>query len=291
MNPLDWHGPQFLLFYGTFGVFVLALLWLLRRGGETGMPIPSGLTDPYLIAFLRGGRREAVNVAVLSLIDTGLLRLDDDWLTASGPEAASQARRPLEKAVLARFRTPGREGAVLGDPEVAAALSQYDASLRNMGAFPGPETIRARVILYLAALVLLLGLAIAKIAVALSRGRHNVWFLVILAVGSVVGASIVAFPRRTGRGDALLADLRTLFQPLRRRVGQLKHGVEANEFAFLAAAFGVPLLAADSGSSAYRFFRKRESRSSSCGFAGGCGSGGSGCGGGGCGGGCGGCGS
>lgn len=289
MNPLAFYGPQFLLFYGLFGVLVIAALRLLRRGGETGMAIPSGLTDPYLIAFLRGGRREAVNVAVLSLIDTGLLRLEDERLAASGPEAAARARRPLEKAILERFQTPGREGAIVGDPGVAAALSQYESSLRNMGAFPGPATIRTRVFLYLAALALLLGLALAKIVVALSRGRHNIAFLALLAFGFVVWAAVVAFPRRTGRGDALLADVRTLFHPLRQRVGQLKHGVEANEFAFLVAAFGAPLLASGPVYSAYNAFRKRESRRSSSSSSG-CAACGSGCGGGGCGGGCGGCG-
>ena len=296
MNPLDLYGPQFLLFYGVFGVLVLAALWLRRREAEKGMPIPSGLSDPYLIAYLRGGRQEAVNVAVLALIDAGLLRLENERLTANGPEAPSRARRPLDRAILAHFQTSGTERGLLGDAGVRAALSEYEASLRSMGALPGPETMRTRVLFYLAALALLLGLALAKIVVALARGRHNVWFLVILAVGFVVGASLVAFPRRTSRGDALLADLRTLFTPLRHRVGQLKHGLEANEFAFLAAAFGVPLLPSGPEFSAFRVFRRRQSQSGSCSFSGGCGgascgsSCGSGCGGGSCGGGCGGCG-
>jgi uncharacterized protein (TIGR04222 family) len=298
VNPFDLSGPEFLLFYLVLGALVTIGVVLLRRSAESGPPIPGGVADPYLIATLRGGSKETLTVAVMTLIDSGLLRVEADGLVAAGPDAVVKARRPLEKAILERFATSSDERSLPGDPAVAAAVSKYEDSLRQMGALPGPEVIRARILRFLSALLLLWGVAAAKIVIALGRKRYNIEFLVILALLFAFAVALVSFPRRTARGDALLTDLRTLFSPLRQRIGTLKHGLEHNEFALLAGAFGLPLLAAANFGSAYRPFHKRTSASGcgySCGSTGSsCGSGGSSCGsscgGGGCGGGCGGCG-
>ena len=48
---------------------MLVALRVLQRSGEDG-PVPKlRAVDPYLIAYLRGGRPEAIRTAVLSLID------------------------------------------------------------------------------------------------------------------------------------------------------------------------------------------------------------------------------
>jgi len=94
-------------------------------------------------------------------------------------------------------------------------------------------------------------------------------------------------PHRTPAGDALLADLRTLFARLKERAHTLRPGGRSSEVALLMAVFGVRALSPIGFPYARQLFPKAtaSTSSSTCGSA--CGSS---CGGGGCGGGCGGCG-
>ena len=68
----------------------------------------------------------------------------------------------------------------------------------------------------------------------MARGRFNIGFLVIEAVVFVVLAGIVTHPRRTPAGNALLADLRTLFAGLKDRAGGFRPYQGGSDFALLA---------------------------------------------------------
>jgi hypothetical protein len=60
VNPFDLRGPEFLLFYTALSALVIIAVVMLRRKAESG-PIPRiDLSDPLLIAFLRGGHSEAM---------------------------------------------------------------------------------------------------------------------------------------------------------------------------------------------------------------------------------------
>ena len=74
------------------------------------------------------------------------------------------------------------------------------------------------------ALLVLVGLAGAKIWVALSRGRTNIGFLIVMTLIFSIVAVRSSRPFRTARGNALLADLRTLFRRLKDRAGSLRPG-------------------------------------------------------------------
>ena len=64
MNPFDLPGPQFLLFYIIFAGLVILGLVLWRRRAESSPSTPRiDLSDPYLIAYLRGGEKEVRRVA------------------------------------------------------------------------------------------------------------------------------------------------------------------------------------------------------------------------------------
>ena len=88
-NPLDFPGPQFLWFYVVVGAFVLILLYLVRGAMESGTTPRIETSDPYLIAYLRGGKNEAARVATVSLIDRGLLQEKDEKLVATDAAATS----------------------------------------------------------------------------------------------------------------------------------------------------------------------------------------------------------
>ena len=63
LNPFDLRGPEFLLFYLLLSVCVMVALVLTRRFAEAGEPTKVNLSDPYQIAFLRGGAPEVARLA------------------------------------------------------------------------------------------------------------------------------------------------------------------------------------------------------------------------------------
>src|SRR6185436_11482472 len=72
-------------------------------------------------------------------------------------------------------------------------------------------------------------------------------------------------PFRTARGDALLADLRTLFRRLKDRAGSLRAGGATADAALLAAVFGLSALPASGFAYAKRLYpRAATSSGSSC---------------------------
>ena len=291
LNPLDMTGPDFLVFYLALGVLTVVALVVARRAAESGDGPRVNLSDPYLIAYLRGGRNEAVRVATVSLVDRGLLEADGSNLKASGAVAAAGVRRPIEKALLKRFESAGEASSVFDDQEVAASTSELERSLREVKLLPDEATQRQRLGRLMLAMAVLWAVAGLKIVVALSRGRRNVGFLIVLAVVFAFAAAAASFRTRTARGDAVLADVRRLFEHLRSRVSSLRRGGSTAEATLLAAAFGISALPTLEWAYAQALYpRAARSNSSSCGSSCGsssCGSSsscGGGCGGGGCGG-------
>ena len=94
------------------------------------------------------------------------------------------------------------------------------------------------------ATAILLGIAIAKIAVALNRGRYNIGFLVIFAGGAVCGVWFLVRRPRTHLGNRMLQDLRRLFNALRQRAATIRPGAMTSDAMLLAAVFGISALPA-----------------------------------------------
>lgn len=293
MNPFDLRGPEFLLFYGILSAFVLVAVVLRRRAGDDTEGIPARIDDAYQLAVLRDGPVEAIRVAVLSLLDRRLLKAKEGRLEALAGE--DLARRPLERAILARYQAQGEAAAVFGDPKVTGALHDLEVELARAG-LVSEQRGRASPA-GLAGAAVLAAVAAGKIVVALSRGRTNVLFLVAAALAVSLGAVIVgARPRLTRRGEKAVALARRSFARLRTSAASISPGGGTNELALVFAVFGygaLPPLARELMTEA-RVAKKASGGGSSCGAS--CGasssscSGGSSCGGG-CGGGCGGCGS
>src|SRR5258707_10105630 len=68
MSPFDLRGPQFLVFYLILGTLVVTLLFMLRRLIDPAGPVKVDMSDPYLIAFLRGGENQILRVPTISLV-------------------------------------------------------------------------------------------------------------------------------------------------------------------------------------------------------------------------------
>jgi uncharacterized protein (TIGR04222 family) len=286
VNILDLPGPSFLLFYAVYAAIVLVIIRWFQGAGEEAQISLLEASDPYRIAFLRGGPAEAARVAALSLLDRGLLTADEAGSLAAKREAAQSVRRPVEAAVLSCFASGLPATAAASDPAVLAACEEYQVQLERGGFLPDARVTQSRRIHFFAALLLLGGMAGAKIVVALGRGRYNVGFLILLGVAALFLGYKACFPRQTAKGRAALAHLAKTFGGLKRRAGEIRPGGGSTDLAMLAAVFGfgaIPAVLADQ----YPAMLMRKGQGSDGGWSscgGGSCSGGSSCGGGGCGG-------
>jgi uncharacterized protein (TIGR04222 family) len=300
VNPFDLPGPEFLLSYLILSVVVIAALILLRRAAESGEASKIDLSDPYLIAYLRGGETEALRVALVCLIDRGLLIATGTQIKRADKAGPHSVRRPLEKAVLKTYEKPGATSSLFDDLDLQEACAELKAKLESSELLPDKSVMQARRVRLILAGCILGGVGVVKIIIALERGRTNVGFLIILMIVAMAIAVKLASPRLTGKGAALLADTQTLYAGLKDRATSIRPGGATLEVVMLAAAFGTGALAGDAFAYTRTLFPRAKSSSalsswgssscgSSCGSSGGS-SCGSSCGGGGCGGGCGGCG-
>ena len=292
MNPFELTGPWFLLFYAGLGISVLAALFFLRRSFEPSELPRSRLTDPYEIACLRGGVHAALRVAALGLIDSGLLKRSGETLEASGEASFDHE---IEELVWKKFKSPGRASEIFGLGPAAVSIQE---NLTARGLLPDRRQRDIRRGAKIAAIGVLSALSVARIVEALSHGRSNVLFLLLLTALFIVLALLFR-PKRTPAGDRMLAALQGLGRNLKARVSLLRSGQGSRDLVMAAALFGFGVLPGEFGY-AQEIFPKPD-RSSDGGSSSGCGSscgssssdsssssGCGGCGGGGCGGGCGG---
>jgi uncharacterized protein (TIGR04222 family) len=316
LNPFDWPGPDFLLFYAGLLAATVLLIWQWRRqaeGGVTGEEV--GLArelsqDPYEIAFLRGGRYEAVNVAVVSLLERGLLEAEAECLRTTAPEAVVTANAPLDRAILSRFASPLKTmntpaQVVYTDTTTMAEADHIGEILQAKGLLPNEDMRAGRKARLVGGVAVLWAVGLIKILLALSRGHNNVLFLVLLGVLTPVLLVLVSRRFRTTLGDKTYRWVLDLFAHLRDRRNSVGLNATGSELAFLAAVFGLARLPEAFGqvitplaltppATGSQAWGGGSCGSSCASFSGGsCGSGSScgGGGGGGCGGGCGGCGS
>ena len=284
MNPFDLSGPSFLVFYICVALIVVIALKLVIDGAEGGAPPALPLSDPYQIAWLRGGTPEAARIAVLSLTDRGLLAVSGDNLVNSS-HAQPVVREPIESAILARCRPFGTAAtAVLGDPGVERACAPYRARLERLQLMPDVAMRAQRYRGFTIASAILFGIALAKIVIAFGRNRYNVGFLLILTAIALGLVWLLVHRPRTHLGNRMLKDLKRLFRALRQRAATIRAGAMTSDAMLLAAVFGISALPATGFADFLRVYKKAASSGGGCGSS--CGSA---CGGGG-GGGCGGCG-
>ena len=291
MNPFDWAGPPFLLFYIALIGVTIATVHVVIRIAEDGPAPALPLADPYQIAWLRGGTPETVRIAVLSLLDREAIDLDVTGIVANPNKrsASAAAGSPIERAVLDCCG----EG-VIGlrqlatDPSVVAVAESCRRGLEQLKLVPTDEQMGRRRRLMAVAVFTLFVVALIKLVLALDRGHSNVVFLMLLAIASPFAIWLLVKLQRTRLGSRMLADLRQLFGALRGRAATIRRGEMTSEAMLLAAVFGLSALPTGSYSDLLQAYRSvdQAKSSSGCGSDGG---GGGGCGGGG--GGCGGCGS
>lgn len=288
MNPFDLRGPEFLLFFVVLAALVTCAAIFVRRRMEDAPREFDALSDPYAIAYLRAGALDAARTAAVSLAQRGLLAESDGKLAAADAPAGSAPSDSLERAILERG--DAAIGAAATDAAVEDVLEPRRELLVRRGLLPTADERRTRILVACAAAALLAGVAIAKVVIALGRGRTNVGFLVVLGVvATLLAIWLVLRPRRTPLGDRTVAHLMTLLGRAKDRAAQRPADVDAGELALLVAVYGAMAAPPAAFPAARALFFPPAPQGSSCGATtvSSCGSscgGGGGCGGGGCGG-------
>lgn len=297
MFPFNLPGPQFLVFYAVFAAVLILFYRFYAMSGSAGDKIRlSQLTDdPYQIAFLRGGAEEAVRVAIVNLVDRKLLEVAIAGVKAAAGDGAALVRRKLDVAILKSCEYWVNARNIWREPAVRAACMEYEAKLSARGLLLSASERSSRAFLKGVVLVLLGGVALARLAQAFSRGQGNIFFLIVLAVIALVIAWCIVGGYATATGREALKSLQILMQRVQRQVSKLQAGGTTNEALMLAAVMGIHALPAAAFPFVSALFPTpmqtaaagNRDRSSSCGSSSSCSSSSS-CGGGG--GGCGGCG-
>jgi uncharacterized protein (TIGR04222 family) len=279
MSPFDVPGPQFLVFYGFFaGVTLGALWWVCRR--KSG-PFPDiDLKDPYLFACLNEGPREVIRVAMMGLLDRGLLVMSGRFVNTRPLVHPEPGQPQIEKDLLAHFATPSPldNGAYFDARAPSAAATAYEDRLGRLGLIPDAAGRRFRHLCIGAAITGLLCFGGLKLLLAWQRGRPNVGLLVFMMFLAVVLAIRIGSSYRTGLGNAYLASIRSLFSGLRSRRESIEPGSGSSELLWLVALFGAAQLSPSRFAFA-QYFSPKPSASDGGSAGGGCGGGGGGCGG------------
>lgn len=249
----DMYGPNFLMFYAVANVLALFVCWTAcRRAARVEasvFPTLPAQPDPLEIAYLRGGERGVVEVIVLSLIQRGVLESSGRYsikirqkLNRAGQDTLSEA----ERMVFAGFDSPRsiKQMLALYGGDIKRICGEYASTLRGNGLLVPEEAPgrirRAKWIAY----AFVLGLGGYKLAVALSRGRTNVLFLILMGIVFLfVIHQQCKTPRLSSRGEEVLRDLRTSLAPKGTRAALT--GVDRSEGAalLLLGLFGVEALA------------------------------------------------
>jgi uncharacterized protein (TIGR04222 family) len=306
MNPLDFRGPEFLVFYLAWSSVVLGILWIVRERWERRIPpggaLPAGRLAPgtypreedaYAIALLRGGLEETARALLARLVAEGSVVIDGRELKRPDPPPDTGRLEPLEQEVLHSILPPAGSGIAAQEAEkrvlqvVQYRSTEMQNDLEGQGLAPAEPQRRMYALFRNIGLVAILGLGLVKLLIGVSRERP-VGFLVLLLLAFGFGCLyILRTPGQTPAGRQYLAWLQESHRGLVQMIEQGRR-TGYGELALAAGIYGLtvlpgfaPLLtaltpprSADSGCS---------SSSSSCSSSSnGCGGGG--CGGGGCGG-------
>src|SRR5437016_2898236 len=171
MNPFDYRGPEFLAFYVAFAAATLLLLYYVRQSRESGALPTSNARDPYLLACLSGGPKEAIRVAVLGLVDRDLLDIASGipWTRKDVKPSAGQNR--MEKAILERCKSSCALNVLIADKSLLdLARQEYEDKLKAQGLVPDAAQLQFRFVSRVVAVVALAGVAGLKVWIALERG-------------------------------------------------------------------------------------------------------------------------
>jgi uncharacterized protein (TIGR04222 family) len=236
-NPVaDIDSEYLLLFYAiSIGAVILACYKSVRSEDRTRHmeppEIPARL-DPYELAYLRGGEREVTRIAIISLLQRGLLQITEsrDWSSTAvailkevdrGRTPKPGELSPIEACIMkwTGFSASRRQiYEPSGIPDLLREMcGDYRENLADQELLAPPGMKRIGAPLWWIGSALMLGLGVYLLAVALAKGESIV--AVVLCPTALIGVIALAFaclrfPRVSHRGRAYLEQLELAYDRL-----------------------------------------------------------------------------
>ena len=206
LNPWNWGGTAFLtLFWIACAVGIVAILWARNTlATPNDSQLPSVPVDAYAIARLRAGNQLPIDAAIIHMIAENRIAFDDrNELIRTG----AAPTHPFERAIWDAIGQGVTDTAKLRS-FIGPRCESFDKELRDLGLLISEDARTNISLVYAFVPMLLLLLGGSKILVGLSRDRP-VGFLVASCVIVFIAAFFVwgNFPKRSGRGEALLNHL------------------------------------------------------------------------------------
>lgn len=291
-SPFELFGPEFLCFYAAcIAVGLAAGAWVRRklRDVDGDALAASEELEPYAVAHLAGGEAAAVNAALTSLVQRGVVSVTGDEARVRVLSPLPADAHPLERAIHAQ--SPGDDGVgVAALREVLAGpLKRIGTELEARGWLLAESQAKRAMLLPFSIAAVVLALGAAKSVVGLWRHRPIAMLVTMAVIAAIVFAvSFLRRPRRSLAGDRVVAKLKEEHRALEHLTPSLL-AAEPSLSALAVGLFGVGVLASTALADLQKPLTPQAGSANGGCSGGGC-SGGGGCGGGGCGG-CGGCGS
>jgi uncharacterized protein (TIGR04222 family) len=236
MNPFNLAGLEFLLFYLILCSVVIVALVRFRRTAESGAIPKTSLSDPYLIAYLRGGKNETLRVAMLSLIDRKLLTVNNQTVQTAENVSPNMVSIPLEQGMLTLFAKASSASSIYLSPTLESACLRYENRLKQDGLLPDDQTKVKRFQRLVMVSGIILGVGFARIVQSLVTGHYNLSYLIMMMVVAVIIARAYYSPRLTQRGKDFLEDIQTLYAHLKNTTENPQHGSASTDSMILTAA-------------------------------------------------------
>jgi uncharacterized protein (TIGR04222 family) len=214
INPLDWTGEEFLAVYIPLSIGCVMAAYLLRyylrQPHQSKVAVQQITLDPYETAYL-SSPEQAVNGAIVSLLEQGLIEINTTSQTIRLKEMPGNAAHPLECKVAQLIQnSPGLLSEVLrlglqNTQDIQRKLQQMQLLLSER------QAKIAR--LYPALLIgLLMMFGLVRLVVGMSKGRPIGFLMMIGFALLVLSAPLLSMPlHRSGYGDQVWEHLKKKF--------------------------------------------------------------------------------
>jgi uncharacterized protein (TIGR04222 family) len=251
-NPISlMYGPYFLVFYGVIIAVTVMGCHLILRGNlfnSAVAEIPSQ-HDPYEIAYLQDGEKAVAKLACLELMQKGFLQANNNSIVRSLENADLSSLKPIEKTIFDWVYQPRTVSDFNYDYTFNTAIAQlcesYKQSLETAGYV---NSVAKNYLIGGVSAFIILGLGSYKLISALSRGHHNVLFLIEMAIAATVILASISLPlynRATAKGKRYINNLKQTFSGLTASLQSPPTEPDYNT-SLLVAIFGLDKLKASS---------------------------------------------
>lgn len=212
-------GPEFLAWYfmwsaGAMIVTLLAGNLALRSVESPRRPVSWGgdLADPYEIAYLRGGFKEAVIAALITLDKREYLKIEADTVK---PMRSETNLHPVESAVLAAAAPEANAYELIADPKLEANAEtwthQASRKLQKLGLLYTDDLRFKLNTLMAAGLALALAPGLYRLLRGIYLGRQVLFLVGMIVLVAAAGYWLCRAGRTTEQGRDLLARLKKDF--------------------------------------------------------------------------------